>query len=159
MYNDDPLWQRGPHTRTLVSTFSLVLYPRSSLRSLRKLRTAVGERRRQRLKRRRRRSRVVVLRRSIHPRWLASLGIAARRRCSWRTVSEALTTEDGLLRERSGVQCEAQASLSALRRELPPLAAAFAYCGFCCSLTLCLGFVPYRCACTLDPQIRVIIGW
>ena len=35
-------------------------------------------------------------------------------------ASEALTTEDELRRERSGVQCEAQASLSALRRELPP---------------------------------------
>ena len=40
-------------------------------------------------------------------------------------ASEALTTEDELRRERSGVQCEAQASLSALRRELPP--------GTCCS--------------------------
>ena len=39
-------------------------------------------------------------------------------------ASEALTTEDELLRERSGVQCEAQASLSALRRELPPVLAA-----------------------------------
>ena len=39
-------------------------------------------------------------------------------------MSEALTTEDGLLRERSGVQCEAQASLSALRGELPPVLAA-----------------------------------
>ena len=29
-------------------------------------------------------------------------------------ASEALTTEDELRRERSGVQCEAQASLSAL---------------------------------------------
>ena len=38
-------------------------------------------------------------------------------------ASEALTTEDELRRERSGVQCEAQASLSALRRELPPAAA------------------------------------
>ena len=38
-------------------------------------------------------------------------------------ASEALTTEDELRRERSGVQCEAQASLSALRRELPPRAA------------------------------------
>ena len=37
-------------------------------------------------------------------------------------ASEALTTEDELRRERSGVQCEAQASLSALRRELPPAA-------------------------------------
>ena len=35
-------------------------------------------------------------------------------------ASEALTTEDELRRERSGVQCEAQASLSALRRELQP---------------------------------------
>ena len=35
-------------------------------------------------------------------------------------ASDALTTEDELRRERSGVQCEAQASLSALRRELPP---------------------------------------
>jgi hypothetical protein len=35
-------------------------------------------------------------------------------------ASEALTTEDELRRERSGVQCEAQASLSALRRQLPP---------------------------------------
>ena len=35
-------------------------------------------------------------------------------------ASEALTTEDELRRERSRVQCEAQASLSALRRELPP---------------------------------------
>ena len=41
-------------------------HPRSNRRSLRKLRTAVVERRRQRLKRRRRRSRVVVLHRSIH---------------------------------------------------------------------------------------------
>ena len=39
-------------------------------------------------------------------------------------ASEALTTEDELRRERSGVQCEAQASLSALRRELPPVLAA-----------------------------------
>ena len=35
-------------------------------------------------------------------------------------ASEALTTEDELRRERSGVQCEAQAGLSALRRELQP---------------------------------------
>ena len=73
-------------------------------------------------------------------------------------ASEALTTEDELRRERSGVQCEAQASLSALRRELPPAAprVLLSSCGFCCSSTLCLGF--RTCACTFDPQIR-LLGW
>ena len=68
-------------------------------------------------------------------------------------ASEALTTEDELRRERSGVQCEARASLSALRRELPP---ALSSCGFCYSSTLCLGF--RACACTFDPHIRLLGG-
>ena len=73
-------------------------------------------------------------------------------------ASEALTTEDELRRERSGgVQCEAQASLSALRRELPPV-----LCTPALELWLLLQLnsllrVPY-CACTFDPQIR-LLGW
>ena len=124
-------------------------HPRSNRRSLRKLRTAVVECRRQRLKRRRRRSRVVELHRSIHAVSRASGEPWHRAKAAMLVAdcaSEALTTEDELRRERSGVQCEAQASLSALRRELPPAAprVLLSSCGFCCSSTLCLGFrTPY----------------
>ena len=76
-------------------------HPRSNRRSLRKLRTAVVERRRQRLKRRRRRSRVVELHRSIHA---VSSGEPWHRGKAAMLVadcaSEALTTEDELRRER-----------------------------------------------------------
>ena len=92
-------------------------HPRSNRRSLRKLRTAVVECRRQRLKRRRRRSRVVELHRSIHAVSRASGEPWHRANVAMLVAdcaSEALTTEDELRRERSGVQCEAQASLSAL---------------------------------------------
>ena len=61
---------------------------------------------------------MVVLRRSIHA---VSSGEPWHRGKAAMLVadcaSEALTTEDELRRERSGVQCEAQASLSALRDE------------------------------------------
>ena len=92
-------------------------HPRSNRRSLRKLRTAVVECRRQRLNRRRRRSRVVELHRSIHAVSRASGEPWHRAKAAMLVAdcaSEALTTEDELRRERSGVQCEAQASLSAL---------------------------------------------
>ena len=92
-------------------------HPRSNRRSLRKLRTAVVECRRQRLKRRRRRSRVVELHRSIHAVSRASGEPWHRAKAAMLVAdcaSEALTTEDERRRERSGVQCEAQASLSAL---------------------------------------------
>ena len=75
-------------------------------------------------------------------------------------ASEALTTEDELRRERSGVQCEAQASLSALRRELQPaLHLHLLELWLLLQLnshTLCLGF--RKRACTFDPQIR-LLGW
>ena len=56
---------------------------------------------------------MIVLRRSIHAGEPWHRGKAAMLVAD--CASEALTTEDGLLRERSGVQYEAQASLSALR--------------------------------------------
>ena len=72
---------------------------------------------------------MVVLRASLHPRreqWRALASPQGGDALVADCASEALTTEDELRRERSGVQCEAQASLSALRRELPPRAVAFA---------------------------------
>ena len=66
---------------------------------------------------RRRRSRVVELHRSIHAVSRASGEPWHRAKAAMLVAdcaSEALTTEDELRRERSGVQCEAQASLSAL---------------------------------------------
>ena len=101
---------------------------------------------------------MVELHRSIHA---VSSGEPWHRRLAAMLVadcaSEALTTEDELRRGRSGVQCEAQASLSALRRELPPASwLLLSSCGFCCSSTLCLGF--RTCACTFDPRSGFLGG-
>ena len=141
-------------------------HPRSNRRSLRKLRTAVVECRRQRLKRRRRRSRVVELHRSIHAVSRASGEPWHRAKAAMLVAdcaSEALTTEDELRRERSGVQCEAQATrpASLLSDENCHL-----LLHVCCSRAVAFAAaelysllrVPGTCACSLDPQVGPL-GW
>ena len=113
---------------------------------------------RQRLKRRRRRSRVVVLRgpSTLRALWhRATQGGDARGGLCERSSHNRRRA--ALREERGGVQYEAQASLSALRRELPPV-----LCTPALELWLLLQLnsllrVPY-CACTFDPQIR-LLGW
>ena len=115
-------------------------HPRSNRRSLRKLRTAVVECRRQRLKRRRRRSRVVELHRSIHAVSRASGEPWHRAKAAMLVAdcaSEALTTEDELRRERSGVQYARHRPASLLSDE---------NCHLLCTSTCCSRAVAFAAA-------------
>ena len=92
---------------------------------------------------------------------MASLGIAPRRRCSWRTVRAKLSPPKTSCVAR-GAGCNARHRPASLLSDenchllLHPPRVLLSSCGFCCSSTLCLGF--RTCACTFDSQIR-LLGW
>ena len=80
--------------------------------------------------------------------------LAARRRCSWRTVRAKLSPPKTSCVAR-GAGCNARHRPASLLSD-ENCHLLLSSCGFCCSSTLCLGF--RTCACTFDPQIR-LLGW
>ena len=129
-------------------------HPRSNRRSLRKLRTAVVKRRRQRLGGRGLSPPPQEVEPMCEPPGSRQGGDARggpcersshhRRRAASREARGAMrgTGQPLCSQTRTATCCSTCAVLSS--------------CGFCCSSTLCLGF--RTCACTFDPQIR-LLGW